>query len=246
MDSGYYAACTALVARTQALDTIANNLANVSTSGFKASHNIFGELLASSGNPALSILNEDANSYGVLSGNQLDTSQGSLVNTGNALDLAIEGPGYFQVKSAGASNVFTRGGSFQVSPKGQLVTAAGDPILGENGPISVPPGSITISADGTISVDGAIAGKLKMVEFNANANLHSVGGSYYTASAGSAVRAKTSAIHQATLESSNVNPVSSTIELITAQRQVETMRRVLTMVSTEMDKTAAQDLPHIG
>lgn len=246
MDSGYYAACTALVARTQALDTIANNLANASSSGFKASHNVFGSVLASSGNSVLSILNEDANDYGVLSGNQLDTTQGALVNTGNELDLAIEGPGYFQVQGSGAGSLFTRGGSLRVSPKGQLVTAAGDPVLGDNGPISVPPGSMTISADGTISVDGAIAGKLKLVEFGTNANLQSVGGSYYTASQAAVAPAKNSAIHQGMLESSNVNPVTSTIELITAQRQVETMRRVLTMVNTEMDKAAAQDLPRVG
>lgn len=246
MDSGYYAACTALVARTQALDTIANNLANVSTNGFKASHNVFGAMLASSGNPALSVLNEDANDYGILSGNQLDTSQGSLVSTGNNLDLAIEGPAYFQVQGPGTSSLYTRGGSFQISAQGQVVTAAGDPVLGENNkPIQVPPGALTISGDGTMSVDGAIAGKLKLVEFGPNANLQSVGGSYYSVSGDPGAPAKNSAIHQGTLESSNVNPVTSTIELITAQRQVETMRRVLTMVNTEMDKAAAQDLPRV-
>jgi len=246
MDSGYYAACTALVARTQALDTIANNLANVSTNGFKASHNVFGAMLATSGNSALSVLNEDANNYGILSGNQLDTSQGSLVNTGNNLDFAVEGPGYFQVQGPGTSALYTRGGSFQISSKGQLVTAAGDPVLGDNSkPISIPPGAMTISGDGTISVDGAVAGKLKLVEFGANANMQSVGGSYYTVSGDPGAPAKNSSIHQGMLESSNVNPVTSTIELITAQRQVETMRHVLTMVNTEMDKAAAQDLPRV-
>lgn len=247
MDSGYYAACTALVARTQALDTIANNLANVSTNGFKASHNVFGAMLATSGNPALSILNEDANDYGILSGNQLDTSQGSLVNTGNSLDLAIEGPGYFQVQGPGNTSLYTRGGSFQVSAQGQVITPAGDPVLGENNkPVQVPPGAMTVSGDGTISVDGAVVGKLKLVEFGANANLQSAGKSYYTVSGDPGAPAKNSTIHSGMLESSNVNPVTSTIELITAQRQVETMRHVLTMVNTEMDKAAAQDLPRVG
>ena len=98
MNSGYYAACTGLMSRTEALDTIANNLANVSTPGFRASHNVFSSLLATAGDSPLSALNQDANEYGVLSGTQLDTTQGALVPTGNDLDLAIEGPGYFAVK----------------------------------------------------------------------------------------------------------------------------------------------------
>src|SRR5271165_107748 len=95
MNSGYYAACTGLMARTQALETIANNLANVSTAGFRANHNVFSSLLATTGDSPLSVLNQDANDYGVLSGTQLDTSQGALVRTGNDLDVAMEGPGYF-------------------------------------------------------------------------------------------------------------------------------------------------------
>ena len=89
MSSGYYAACTGLMSRTAALDTIANNLANVSTAGFRASHNIFSSVLATTGNTSLSVLNQDANDYGVLSGTQLDTSQGALVRTGNDLDVAM-------------------------------------------------------------------------------------------------------------------------------------------------------------
>ena len=95
MSSGYYAACTGLFTRTQALDTIANNVANVSTVGFRASHNVFSSVLATTGDSSLSVLNQDANDYGVLSGTQLDNSQGALTRTGNDLDLAVEGPGFF-------------------------------------------------------------------------------------------------------------------------------------------------------
>ena len=115
MNSGYYAACTGLMARTEALETIANNFANVSTTGFRASHNVFSSVLATTGDSPLSVLNQDANDYGVLSGTQLDISQGALVRTGNDLDLAMEGPGYFAVQTA-AGPVYTRGGNFRVSP----------------------------------------------------------------------------------------------------------------------------------
>jgi len=245
MSSGYYAACAGLMSRTQALDTIANNLANVSTAGFRASHNVFSSLLATTSDSSLSVLNQDANEYGLLSGTQLDTSQGALVPTGNDLDLAMEGPGYFAVQTA-TGTVYTRGGNFRVSPQGQLVTAAGDPVMGDSGPISIVGEPVSISTDGTISANDAIAGRLKLVEFPSTAALQSAGGTYYTAPAGAAVAATNSQVRQGTLENSNVNPVTSVVELITAQREVETMRRVLTMFSSEMDKTAAQDLPRVG
>jgi flagellar basal-body rod protein FlgF len=245
MNSGYYAACTGLMSRTQALETIANNLANLSTTGFRASHNTFSSILATTGNSPLSVLNQDANDYGVLSGTRLDASQGALERTGNELDLAMEGPGYFSVQTA-TGPAYTRGGNFRVSPQGQLITAAGDPVLGENGPIPIVGTPVSISADGTISANGAIAGRLKLVEFAPTVDLESVGGTYYTAPAGAAHAATDSQVRQGMLESSNVNPVTSVVELITAQREVETMRRVLTMFNSELDKTAAQDLPRVS
>ena len=245
MSSGYYAACAGLMSRTEALDTIANNLANVSTAGFRASHNIFSSVLATTGDTPLSVLNQDANDYGVLSGTQLDTSQGSLVPTGNNLDVAMDGPGYFAVQTA-AGPAYTRGGNFRVSPQGQLITAAGDPVLGENGPITIVGEPVSISPDGTISTNGAISGRLKLIEFAPTTQMQSAGGTYYTAPKGSAVVALSSQVRQGMLESSNVNPVTSVVELITAQREVESMRRVLTMFSTEMDKAAVQDLPRVG
>jgi flagellar basal-body rod protein FlgF/flagellar basal-body rod protein FlgG len=233
------------MSRTQSLDTIANNVANVSTAGFRASHNIFSSVLATTGDSPLSVLNQDANDYGVLSGIQLDTSQGAMTRTGNDLDLAMEGPGYFTVQTA-SGTAYTRGGNFRVSPKGQLTTAAGDLVLGDNGPITVVGEPISISTDGTISANGAISGRLKLAEFAPTVEMQSAGGTYYTAPAGTAVAATKSQVHQGMLESSNVNPITSVVELITAQREVETMRRVLTMFNNEMDKTAAQDLPRVS
>ena len=186
MSSGYYAACAGLMARTDALDTIANNLANVSTPGFRATHNAFSSLLATANDSPLSALNQDANEYGVLSGTRLDTTQGALVPTGNDLDLAIEGTGYFQVKTA-AGPVYTRGGNFRVSPQGQLITSAGDPVLGDGGPITIVGEPVSISTDGTISTNGAISGRLKLVEFPPATALESVGSTYYTAPAGTAI-----------------------------------------------------------
>jgi flagellar basal-body rod protein FlgF len=245
MDSGYYALSTGLIARTQALDTIANNLANASTTGYRAAKDIFSSVLAASGTAQESSLNQAINNYGVLGGTALDLSQGALQKTGNDLDTAIQGTGYFVVQTANGP-MYTRNGSFQVSSRGQLVTSAGDPVMGDKGPITMLPGPVSISADGTISSNGAVTGKLKLVEFPAGTAIDSAGGTYYSAPAKSERVAVNSTVQQGSIESSNVNPVSSTVDLISAQRSAEMMERALSMFNSEMDKTATQDLPKIS
>jgi flagellar basal-body rod protein FlgF len=246
MDSGFYAACTALMARSQALDLVANNLANVSTPGFRAQHEVFRSLLAGSSPFPMSDLNQTVNNYSVLGDSHLDFSQGSLEKTGNDFDLAIQGSGFFVVRTA-AGQVFTRNGNFHVSPKGRLVTSDGDPVLGVTGVIDVVGGGgpVSISPDGTISVNGALAGQLKVVDFPAGTPLESVGKTYYSAPPKSEVPATGATIQQGSLEISNVNPVASAVELITLQRYAELMQRALSMFHSDMNQIAAQDLPRI-
>jgi flagellar basal-body rod protein FlgF/flagellar basal-body rod protein FlgG len=245
MDSGYYAASTALIARTQALDTIANNLANASTVGFRAEHNVFKSVLADAGGASGSALNQAINNYGVLGGTNLDLGQGALQKTGNSLDLGIQGSAFFAVQTANGER-YTRNGSFQVSSTGQLITATGDAVMGAKGAISIPPGTVSISADGTISSNGAVAGNLKLVDFKAGTTLTSAGGNYYSAPAKAATPAIGSTVQQGSLENSNVNPVSGMVELIAAQRSAEMMQRAVSLFGTEMDKTASQELPKVG
>ena len=246
MDSGLYAACTALAARTDALDTIANNLANASTGGYRAKHTSFSSVLAGSGRTLGSELNEVTNSFGILGDSHLDLTQGPLERTGNELDLGINGPGFLTVQTANGV-AYTRNGSLKISPQGQLVTSAGDAVMGDGGVITIPPGTtVSISADGTLSANGAIAGKLKLAEFTPGTDLQSMGNMYYTAPATSVVAATKSQVQQGMLEGSNVNPVASVVELINAQRSAETMRHALTMFDSEIDKTAVQDLPRIS
>lgn len=245
MESGYYAACTALVARTQALDTIANNLANASTVGFRAEHNVFSSVLAAAQNTSQSPLNQTINRFGVLSGTRVDQSQGALQKTGNELDLGIEGPGYFVVQTADGP-MYTRNGAFQVSSHGQLITASGDAVMGDQGVITMLPGPASISADGTISSNGAVAGKLRVVDFAPGTELESVGNTYYSAPANTATSSTSSSVRQGMLESSNVNPIEGMVELVTAQRTAEMMERALSMYNNEIDKTATQDLPKVG
>ena len=242
MDSGYYAACTALASRTQALDTIANNLANVSTVGYRSQHNNFSSVLAVAGDQQGSALNQAINNYGIMGGTTLDFTQGALQKTGNELDVAIQGKGFFVVQTA-KGEAYTRNGSFQVSSTGQLVTASGDPVIGDKGNMTIVPGKVSISPDGTISSKGAVAGKFKVVEFPPGTQLTSQGDNYYTAPADSEKAATDSTVQQGMLESSNVNPVTSMVELITAQRSAEMMQKALSMFNSEIDKTATQELP---
>jgi flagellar basal-body rod protein FlgF len=245
MDSGLYAACNALVSRTQELDAIANNLANASTVGYRAVQTVFSSVLADAGNTASSPLNHAINNYGILSGTTLDQSQGALEKTGNDLDVAVEGSGYFAVQTANGP-MYTRSGSFQVSAKGQLVTSTGDTVMGDKGPITMMPGPVSISPDGTISSNGAVTGKLKLVEFAPGTNLTSAGGTYYSAPTGSEMAATHSDVRQGMLESSNVNPVAGMVALVNAQRSAEMMQKALTMFNSEIDKTATTDLPKVG
>jgi flagellar basal-body rod protein FlgF len=245
MDSGYYAACTALMARTQALDTIANNLANASTSGFRAQHNVFQSVLAKVNRQSSSAINSALNDFGVLSGTRVDSSQGMLESTANDLDVAIEGQGFFVVQTPGGK-VYTRNGNFHVSARNELVTAAGDPVLGESGPVAVLGGPLSISPDGTISIAGALAGKLSVVEFAPGTVIENVGETYYAAPQGSTKSATNSRVRQGMLEGSNVNPVQGMVELVAVQREAEMMQRVLTLIHGDLNKVATQDLPRVN
>jgi flagellar basal-body rod protein FlgF len=243
MDSGFYAACTALMSRMQALDSVANNLANANTTGYRAQVNNFRSVLSgvSNGSP----LNNTTNAYGVLGDTQLDFSQGAIERTGNSLDFALQGPGFFVVQTP-AGTAYTRSGNFKLSPTGQLVTQEGDPVMSDQGPIQLPAGTVNVSPDGTISVDGAVAGNLKIVEFPKGTQIQSLGKTYYSAPPKTAVAARSTQIQQGMIESSNVNPIATAVELVSLQRTAEMMQRTLSIFHSEFNKTATQDLPHVS
>jgi len=245
MDSGFYAACAALMARSQALDLVANNLANTSTPGYRGQHNIFRSFLATASGHLGSGLNQAVNDFGVSGGSQMDLTQGNLEHTGNDFDFAIQGPGFFKVQTANGP-VYTRNGNFQVSAQGQLITAQGDPVMGEQGVIRIVGGPVTVSPDGTMSGNGAVAGQIKHVEFPPGTALESVGKTYYSAPPKSEVPAKQSTMVQGSLETSNVNPVASAVELVAVQRYAEMMQRALSMFHSEFNRIATDEIPRVN
>lgn len=242
MDSGYYAAMTGLVARTQALDTAASNLANAQTPGYRAEREFFRSVLL--GPDALdSQLGETLNNFGLLGGDRLSMAQGALEQTGNPLDLAIEGQGFFAIQTANGIR-YTRDGSFHRSRTGQLVTAAGEPVLSASGQgIAVPPGEVSVGSDGALSVNGGVVASVGVYAFPAGAELTPEGANRYVAPKDvNAVAASDSSIHHGAIEAANQDVVQGTVDLIAMQRQAEMMQRALTVFHNEFNKTASEDL----
>jgi flagellar basal-body rod protein FlgF len=244
MDSGYYAACAGLAAQTDALEFVAHNLANLSTVGYRGEQATFHSLLAGGSTVSSNPLNAAVNDYGVLGGSRLDLNAGSLVTTGNPLDLAIGGSGFFVVQSP-QGLVYTRNGGFHLTPTGQLVTAQGDAVLGQQGPIVLPNGNLAVSADGTVSVDGTVVEQLRLAEFSPNTNLEALGNALYSAPGGSALVPAASSVRQGMLENSNVSPVEGAVQLITVQRNAEMMQRALSIFDSQFNQTAVTELPKV-
>jgi flagellar basal-body rod protein FlgF len=244
LNSGYYAACAGLKAQTESLDLLSNNLANINTTGYRGQQATFRAMLVSASRVHSGELNRAINDFGVLEGSRVNLAAGSLEETANPLDVAIEGNAFFAAQTK-AGVLYTRNGRFQVSASGQLVTAEGDPVLGEKGPVLVPSGSVAISSDGTLSVAGAVVGKLRLVEFAPGASLTSAGTGYYAAPSDSALAKTSSYVRQGFLESSNVNPVAATVGLIGLQRHAEMLQRALSVFHSEFNRIAASDLPRI-
>lgn len=244
MDSGYYAACTALMAQSQSLDVIANNLSNSSTAGYRTEHSLFRSVLAHATKFPMSTINRATNDYGVLGGTRLDLAQGSLERTGNDLDLGIEGSGFFVVQTANG-RFFTRNGSFHEA-HGQLVTADGNAVMGEGGIIPVANGQVSVSPDGTISVNGAVVGKVKVVDFKPGTALESVGNTYYSAPKDSEVPATETQVRQGMVEASNVNPIANAVELINVQRTSDLMQRALSLFDAQFNRIATEEIPKVG
>lgn len=245
MDSGYYAAMTGLVARTQALDIAATNLANAQTPGYRAEQEYFRSVLLGP-DAEDSQLGRTVNNFGLLGGDRLNMGQGALDQTGNPLDLAIEGEGFFQVQTSNGPR-FTRDGGFHRTPGGQLVTAAGDAVLSTTGqPIPVPPGEVSVGVDGVLSVAGGVVATVGVFTFPHGAELTPEGANRYLAPAGvkPALEANAS-IHQGAIENANQGMIPGSLNLILVQREAEMMQKALTVFHTEFNKIATEDLPKV-
>jgi flagellar basal-body rod protein FlgF len=256
MNSGFYSAYAGFATRLDELELLANNLANVNTAGFKAQKEFYRSFSASldGESPASPItvssaLNRAVNQFGVIGGSRLDLSQGTLQMTGNDTDLALEGSGFFVVLTKNGVR-YTRNGSFWLDKDRMLVTQQGDKVLsaqpnGRIQPIQIPSGSPTFSPDGSLSVDGTLVAKVRVDDFPANTRLSPEGNTYLSAPAGVANVASSATMRQGALETSNSDPIRSTVALIDLQRTAQIMEKALSIFHNEFNKTAAQDLARV-
>ena len=244
MDSGFYSAFAGFAARMDALDVVANNLANANTVGFKAQHEFYRSFSAWL-QPSLSTpINDVVNQFGILGGARLDLSQSALEPTGNDTDVALQGSGFFAVQTKNGLR-YTRAGNFSLNAQRQLVDANGDLVQGTQGPIQVPSGKLAISPDGTVSVDGTLVSQLNVVDFAPGTQLVPEGSANFVAQQGGAKPAVDVNVQQGNLESSNSDPVRTTVELIDLQRTAQLMERAISIFQNDFNRTAATQIPQV-
>ncbi len=233
MQNATLVALSGQVALRRKLDVIANNVANMDTAGYKRVSLDFEEARMPKASATL-FQRRDRDNRFVREGATLhDFSAGSIEETGNDLDVAIENEtGFFAVQTAGGER-YTRAGDFAIDSTGRLVTAGGHPVLGDGGEVTF--GSeetnITIAHDGTISSSAGLKGKLRVVEFANPDSLDKVGDNLYASStppqAPPFVR-----VRQGALEKSNVSGVEELTAMMDVQRAYE---RISNMVKQQND-----------
>jgi flagellar basal-body rod protein FlgF len=228
------------LAAYRSMDVIANNIANISTPGYKRESVKFEELVqqvkpsdTEKGSQSISFVRD----AGVLR----DISAGRLEQTSAPLDLALNGPGYFAVQTA-AGERYTRNGHFTLNADGTIVTESGDPLLGDGGAITIAPddGDISFGADGTISGKLGQIGKLRLVDFANPRDLQKQGDSLYATS--QTPNTTTNAVvSQGMLESSNVQPVLEIARMIEVMRSYEATS-TLEKSASDLKRSAIQKL----
>jgi flagellar basal-body rod protein FlgF len=231
MASGIYTAMTGAVAQSQALDVTANNIANAETTGFRAERVSFSEALSQK---------KDMIHAGI-AGAAPDSSRGTMRDTGNPLDVAINGEGWFGVQTQQGVK-YTRAGDFRLDDDGRLVTADGNPVRAAGGgELSIPPGAaeIHIEGDGSLVADGNSVGQIEVVQF-APGGLDRAGKNLFTAKAG--VRPQTAGetpeIMSGTLEGANFEVVRGVIDLVKISRVYEALHRMVESYKQIDDRTA--------
>ncbi len=234
------------VALGRELDVIANNMANVTTNGFKARSSRFREYLMPVASAETFPAADRRLSYVIDAGTPLDIRSGAIEHTGNPLDVAIKGDAFLAVQTP-AGERYTRNGSLEINPQGQLVTSDGHAVLGDNGPITFTPqeGGFSIAPDGTISSDQGQRGKLRLVRFDNPQGLRNEGANLFSSAAQSQPAGNTSRLQSGAVERSNVKPVIEMSRLIEVNRSYTSVATMIGRMD-ELRRTAISRLADNG
>jgi flagellar basal-body rod protein FlgF len=242
MDKSLYVAMTGAkgILDAQAVNNF--NLANASTTGFKADLAAFqSQAVAGSGYASRVYATDSTNGW--------DQSQGALLTTDRPLDVAVQGQGFIAVQGPNGQEAYTRNGDLQLTPEGLLVTSTGQPVLGDNGPITLPPSSsIKIGGDGTITVlpfgapaqSLATVGRIKLVNPAPDSLVRESGGLFQLAAGGTAAADASVKLASGVLESSNVDLASAMVNMIDLSRNFDL--QVKAMKSADDNAQASSQL----
>ncbi|RVV96861.1 flagellar basal-body rod protein FlgF [Mesobaculum littorinae] len=224
MDTSSYVPLSLATAMRRELDVSANNIANANTTGFKSERMLFDSYLEASGGGS----GMDDTAYVIDRGSFLDDRPGAMVQTGNPLDLALQGAGWFSYRGADGRQSFGRDGSFSIDAQGNLVTQSGAQVLDPaGGAIAIPPdaaGGVQISRDGTITdAQGGVMGQVGVFDLPDLQAYTRIGAGQFIAPDGGAapLPARDTEMVQGALEQSNVEPVVEMTRMMDIQRAYE-------------------------
>jgi len=245
MNRAVYALASGGLAAQARLDAVTQNLANVGTAGYKAARPVFRlrpldvQEIGLPESPA-----QHAGAQVTEAETVRDFSQGPVHATGNPLDLAITGQGFFVVATPRGER-YTRQGGFSLDGEGYLVTEHGDRVQGDNGDLRVGSGDVAIGEDGQMSVDGISVGRLKLVSFGDNPALLAEGNALFAPARGAVpvpLDATATHVDQGSLEAANVDAVKGMVELVEVSRGFEQYMHAM----QRLDEVAQRSINEVG
>lgn len=229
MISGLYSAADGLLVQSTRADIMAGNLAGMAAAAYRRdvpAVSAFARIVRTQG--AARAAGIPGAGLGIVATARTDLRPGSIRHTGNKLDIALDGPGYFCVVTGGGE-AYTRSGALRLGRGGKLLTASGDPLLGQAGAIRITGSQVEIAANGDVVVDGARVDRLKLADFCAGARVQKLGSGLLAVKPGDVVPlpAGEARVRQGALEEANVNPVHELASLISGLRAFEASQRAL-------------------
>lgn len=242
MENTLFVALSRQVTLRREMDVVANNIANMNTTGFKGEKMMFVEHLVRSKGTG-GVLGDKLNYVRDIA-TVRDSSKGHISQTGNPLDIAIASDGYFAIEGRGGEQ-YTRNGRFQLDATGQLVTESGQPVLSNSGqPFFFGPTDteITISGDGTVATENGTLGRLKIVKFENEYNMQQVGGSAFIPGPDNPPEdVEVPQVMQGALESSNIQPIIELTRMIEVNRAYDSAKSFI-QKEDERQKTMIREM----
>jgi flagellar basal-body rod protein FlgG len=230
MNAAMYKALSGAIVQTRRLEVVTQDLANTNTAGYKGERLVFREMLEEPPPP-----NERVGGQVVVTEQRTDFANGNVHYTGNPLDLAILGDGFFAVQTPQGVR-YTRQGTFTLSVNNTIVMPSGEPLLGEGGPIRADGSKVDVTADGMVLVDGEEVDRLRIVRAQDPRRLVREGYTFFRADDADVQSAENVRVEQGSLEESNVNPIEAMVTLIDIQRQFDAYERAMRTMDSTTEK----------